>query len=606
MPPLQHARFSRWHSIHRRLPLLTLAVVVSVVVILGLLSYQAVERTLLVAANDRLASSANELADLLAQAARARQGQLDAFADNEAIRRFLETGEAEDRDAAAEALSSLLDEQTLAVGLWTPQGERILAVSANDSDEIADSDAAAGVAPGLGPIDAHGEISYYRVAAPVSAAGAPSSRSPILAMYRRLGARRTAELLAGLVGPEARLLLGSTANGVWTDLIRPVGAPIPGSIETGASIRSDDDGTDRIGTALAVAETPWLLWVDRPTEVVLEPANDFLRQMSSVSLLFVLAAAAVTYAFGRRITRPLDALTSAAAGLAEGDLSRAVPVHRRDEVGRVARAFDRMRQQVSEAKLFLEDRVAERTADLRQAVVSLEETQEELVRSERLAILGQLASGVGHELRNPLAVMTNAIYYLEMILEDPDAEVTEYLGILRHQVSLSDRIVGDLLDFARVKTPAKERLSLSSLVADQLGRLDSEATSNVAVSISPDLPDAHGDPVQIGQVVLNLLTNALQATEDVEVTPSVTVSARVGEDSTVLFVVEDAGPGVPEELRTRIFEPLVTTKARGIGLGLAVSRRLAEANGGDLALGHTPQAGASFVLTLPRWQEDPP
>src|SRR5207253_10295068 len=97
--------------------------------------------------------------------------------------------------------------------------------------------------------------------------------------------------------------------------------------------------------------------------------------------------------------------------------------------------------------------VASRTAELRTAMKTIEDTRDALVRKERLAILGQLSSGVGHELRNPLGVMNNAVYYLEAVLANPSPTVTEYLGILKPQIAESEKIVTDLLDFARLRKP---------------------------------------------------------------------------------------------------------------------------------------------------------
>jgi signal transduction histidine kinase len=219
------------------------------------------------------------------------------------------------------------------------------------------------------------------------------------------------------------------------------------------------------------------------------------------------------------------------------------------------------------------------------------------MRRERLATLGQLASSVGHELRNPLGVMTNAVYFLKMIQPDAPGQVSEYLGILRHQIALAEKIVGDLLDFARLKKPQLQAVEVPTLIAEQIERLG--ALPNVTVEIErPDdvLPPIHVDPVHIGQIMLNLLTNAQQAME----AKGGTIRVRMRVDGpSVVIDVADTGPGISNELLEKIFEPLFTTKARGIGLGLAVSRSLAEANGGQLTVASTLGKGATFSLALP-------
>jgi signal transduction histidine kinase len=190
--------------------------------------------------------------------------------------------------------------------------------------------------------------------------------------------------------------------------------------------------------------------------------------------------------------------------------------------------------------------------------------------------------------------MTNAVYFLEMVMPDAPPEVREYHGILRSQIGLAEKIVGDLLDFSRVRPPRRERVDLREMVAGQKARLSVPANVAVRVEIG-DVPDVPVDAVQIGQVVFNMLVNAVQAVDGRGGAVAVTCSA---DPAWLRLHVQDDGPGVPPELRAKIFEPLFTTKARGIGLGLAVSRSLAENNGGALTLDDSAN-GARFTLALP-------
>jgi signal transduction histidine kinase len=230
-----------------------------------------------------------------------------------------------------------------------------------------------------------------------------------------------------------------------------------------------------------------------------------------------------------------------------------------------------------------------------QAVAALNEAQAQLVRKDKLAMLGQLAGSVGHELRNPLGVMANAVYYLEMVQPEAQHDIREYHAILRTQIALSERIVSDLLDFSRVRAPQMETVAVTRLVEDQLARLPLAPDVQVRRALpGPDVT-VRGDAVQIGQVLYNLLLNAVQAMDGGGV---LTVSARTDGDRVVVDVA-DTGPGIPPGFEQKIFDALFTTKARGIGLGLAVSRSLAEANHGRLDVASRPGAGARFTLTLP-------
>jgi signal transduction histidine kinase len=221
----------------------------------------------------------------------------------------------------------------------------------------------------------------------------------------------------------------------------------------------------------------------------------------------------------------------------------------------------------------------------------LHEAQEELVRKEKLATLGQLAGGVGHELRNPLGVIKNSVYYLNMVLPD-DEKVRKHLGILDREVANSNRIVTELLDFARVKAPVREASDLVAIVQMALERLPLPDAVTVRRELDESGPPALVDAQQVGQILLNFLLNAVQAMPD---GGSVTVS--VGQDEgTVFAAVEDTGVGIPPENLPKIFQPLFTTKAKGIGLGLALARDLAEANNGQITVKSTVAQGSRFAV----------
>jgi two-component system sensor histidine kinase PilS (NtrC family) len=168
--------------------------------------------------------------------------------------------------------------------------------------------------------------------------------------------------------------------------------------------------------------------------------------------------------------------------------------------------------------------------------------------------------------------------------------------MLRAQIGLAEKIVSDLLDFSRVRPPRRDVVDVADLVAAQQARLTVPADLALTVDLPGDLPRVSVDTTQVGQIVFNLLVNAIQAIDGRGGQVAVTAAAAA---THVSLHVRDDGPGVPAELRAKIFEPLFTNKARGIGLGLAVSRSLAEANGGTLDLADDGP-GAHFVLTLAR------
>ncbi|MGH7668756.1 MAG: sensor histidine kinase, partial [Gemmatimonadaceae bacterium] len=389
-----------------------------------------------------------------------------------------------------------------------------------------------------------------------------------------------------LIGSNGTLLLGNADGTVWTDLRQTIQRPAP---RPGLAAYTRD-GRPRLAASAAIPKTPLVLAFEFDAAQVSAPLHALLQEFAALAALIVGIGAVLGWWLSRGVTIPLASLTSAAEAISAGDLDHTPPAAERgDEIGRLSRAFTRMTDAVRDARDHLEDQIAHRTAELRNA-------QAELVTRERLATLGQLSSSVGHELRNPLGVMSNAVYFLDATLASPHPKTTEYLGILRQQIALSEKIVSDLLDFARVKQPQREVVAIRALIGDQLQRvtlpdsvhLDRDGVSTCEVLV---------DPVQIGQVLLNLLTNAVQAMEETGGTLALRTTAAT--HGTVRLVVRDTGPGITAEHLPKIFEPLFTTKARGIGLGLSVSRSLAQANGGDISVVSHPGDGATFTLELP-------
>jgi PAS domain S-box-containing protein len=222
---------------------------------------------------------------------------------------------------------------------------------------------------------------------------------------------------------------------------------------------------------------------------------------------------------------------------------------------------------------------------------ALQAAQEELVRKERLAVLGQLAGGVSHELRNPLGVIKNAVYYLNLVLPE-DPRVRKYLGIVEREIAAADRIVTGLLDFARVSPSNRAAMDVNAMVREYLGRKPPPDNVGPVVDLADELPLVVGDAGQIELIFGNLMTNAVQAMPD-----GGTLTVETGAvDGKVRVAVSDTGIGIRVDDFSKIFEPLFTTKAKGIGLGLSVARRLAVDNGATLSVRSSRGNGSCFEL----------
>jgi len=241
----------------------------------------------------------------------------------------------------------------------------------------------------------------------------------------------------------------------------------------------------------------------------------------------------------------------------------------------------------------LESLIDARTDELREA-------QEQILRQEKLAVLGRLAASISHELRNPLGVITNAVYYLKMVLSDQDAKVQEYLNLIDDQAHKAAKIATNLLEYTRSRLPQREIVQLEPFISHVLTLIPPPPTIRCHTDIPPDLPSIFIDSIHLEQILTNLINNAYQA---MPAGGDLSFLAQVAEDY-VSLAVQDSGEGMSEKVLAHIFEPLFTTKARGIGLGLAVTQNLIEANGGRIEVESREGEGSTFTLFLPIAKDD--
>lgn len=216
-------------------------------------------------------------------------------------------------------------------------------------------------------------------------------------------------------------------------------------------------------------------------------------------------------------------------------------------------------------------------------------------RVERLATIGQVAGGVAHELRNPLNVVKTSVYYLSNARQASDEKRTEHLARIERHVDLADGVITALSSFAKLPVPDARAFDVAACVREALEMSAIPPAVEVVLELPEGLPAAHADDRQILIVLSNLMRNARDAMPR---GGRLTVSAEhVGEE--VAVRVTDNGSGIDAEDLARILEPLYTTKARGLGLGLAISRSILDKNRGSLHVVSEPGKGSAFTVRLP-------
>lgn len=219
-----------------------------------------------------------------------------------------------------------------------------------------------------------------------------------------------------------------------------------------------------------------------------------------------------------------------------------------------------------------------------------EDLEASQARSERLSTFGQLVGSIGHELRNPLGVIETSLYVLKG-RNPTDERTLKHLDRIGAQVTLANEIITQLLALIRDRPLTRSQVELGQLVAEALGSLGEKA-----ITFSPPPPvTVSGDAIQLRQVVVNLAQNAAHFAG-----PAGRVEVALQTTPTeAILTVDDSGPGIDPSIRNRLFEPLVTTRAGGIGLGLALVRRVVERHRGTVSASRGPLGGARFTVQLP-------
>jgi|CXWL01.1.fsa_nt_gi signal transduction histidine kinase len=343
------------------------------------------------------------------------------------------------------------------------------------------------------------------------------------------------------------------------------------------------------------------------------PTMNFIKNVRHELATFVAGTLALTllisWGFASMISQPMRALLLAIEEIGKGNLHYALDVHSRDEIGQVARAFNgmtadlrRAHGQLVETKAQLEQRLKELAANNRE----LQSAQEKVVRSEKLAAIGKLASGVGHELRNPLGGIHNALYYIRdclkgTTLSTDDPSLLEFITLAEKEIKSSNDIIGDLLEFSRVIKLSSHSADVNAVLGDARHSLEVPATVKIVEDYQEGLPKAEIDPQKMRQVFINLALNAFHAMPkggELRIESRLEGAAQ-DPQSRILVRFRDTGIGIPPDIVDKIFEPLFTTKAKGTGLGLSICQGFVQAHGGRISVESEVGKGTVMTVALP-------
>lgn len=271
-------------------------------------------------------------------------------------------------------------------------------------------------------------------------------------------------------------------------------------------------------------------------------------------------------------------------------------------VGRDVSERVRMTRELLERTWQLEARLEETS----RLMAETDRLSQALVQRERLAAIGELAAGIGHDLRNPLAAIKNAVRYLQKRL-DRDANeprIFQFLDAATRELASCEQTIAGLLDYARDAPLVATTCAIPNLLTDAVGVVARPAHVTIEVEAAPELPTVEVDATQLRRALVNLVQNACEAIPPSRPGKVRAVAAASGDAVTI--AITDDGDGISLEAGSRLFDPLFTTKARGTGLGLAVVARIIERHGGRITVESSAGRGSVFTVRLPLARREAP
>lgn len=314
----------------------------------------------------------------------------------------------------------------------------------------------------------------------------------------------------------------------------------------------------------------WLVFNQKTSEI--KKLTEELKKRIVFWMILVVTVASLTgFSLAKRISKPIVTLIDASKKVSKGDLDiKAEKGKAKGEMATLIETFNKM-------------------------LFNLKEFQGKLVESECLAAVGQMANIVGHDLRNPLWAIENAVYYLKMKVDTRDKKVNDTLQAINRELKHSNKIINDLLGFSRQRQPVLRPVKLDSLIEETLSVISVPDEIKIVKKLQENLPIIKIDPDEIRQVLVNLVNNAIQACNK---KGEVLIETKLFEPL-VEISISDNGAGISEENIKKLFTPFFSTKSRGTGLGLVAAKRIIERHKGKINISSKIGAGTKVIIKLP-------
>lgn len=627
MRPLSSPTETHGLSLEYKLPLLISGLLLVLIVGGSALAYAEVRNAAIETERERLERVTAQLAELLESSVQSREEDIREAAENPSIEAVLRGAGEADREAAARALDGFLeDDETLAVEVWSPDREVLLAIGGFPSGWSVAEMERLREAPGLpypGGYSSLVSVGGDRLAWAMAPVERDGERLGEVALLRRIGTAGATDEIQELIGAGTEIYLVNRAGGAWIALAGDERPPPVDSLPFAPSIYERPDGPAYLADVASIPSAGFSVAAEFPMERVLAGANTVATRLAAGALLLLLVGLLGAWLVSRSITRPLKALAQASRDLASGRRSRPVALRRRDELGELARAFELMADQVESSQDELQTRyhdardMAATIEDANRRLESAMETTERALAEAEAAsrTKSEFVATMAHELRTPMNAVIGYAELLELGLAGPLSEgqreqVERIHRSGRHLVTLID----EMLDLEKVEsgvlTMHAEPVPAGEAIESALAAVGSQAErKELSIERHPQpAPEDRfrGDAKRVRQILINLLANAIKFTPR---GGTIRIGARseATEDPSgtrTVFQVRDDGPGIPPDQADRIFEPFIQlpgsgSSEGGTGLGLTICRRLARAMDGEIWVESSEGAGATFTLALP-------
>jgi signal transduction histidine kinase len=588
--------FSRRRSLAVKMPLLVSVLLMLALAAMSVASYVELRSALIETATSRLQQAANQMANVFALSARQRTLGMKQLMLRPEFADYLRTRDASLEPRIDAAIQSYLGAaiQSANVEVWDVDGKRLLASGAVFEEitppllDVFKTELPSTGEARIGALRRFDEGLRYAVGGRISQGGTVLG---YVVERRRISnpaqTRQTVELLTGLIGNDATMLIGNADGSVWSDLVTVIpDAPLVGTDSRLWDYRRA--GRPRtLAWGTPIASTPWALAIEFPREVVLQPSQRFILSSIVIASMVLLVSAGVGLVVSRRITTPLVRVTEAAEAVAESQSRVRVHVDREDEIGRLADSFNTMAEKVEQSRTDLELRVELRTAELRAANRELE----------------AFSYSVSHDLRAPLRAIAGFVQILEDDHGDKlDPTARHHLERVKLNARRMGQLIDDLLAFSQIGRTTMLRQSVDVTAMATAVARDAIAGSlrNIDLSIET-LPPAYGEAALLNQVFVNLISNAVKFTAKVA-NPAITIGATESNGETIYFV-RDNGVGFDDRYAEKLFGVFQRLhrpdEFEGTGVGLAIVHRIISRHGGRVWAEGRINAGATFYFTLP-------